>query len=97
MDNIKLSAKTGIRHRLADHLMRTYSSDTGMLFGLDKCTWMVSKTTEGVDLPGGSITDALGRVTLWYPKYLGIPQAISNYKEAARKSQSGTDKELEKL
>ena len=56
-------------------IARIYSTDIGMLFGLDKCSQMISKrskmlTSEGVEQPEGNIADVQDS-----KKYLGIPQA----------------------
>lgn len=55
-----------------------------MSFGLEMCTWMVTKRgkvvrTEGIVLPEGNTADI-------EDSYLGIPQANGTHEEAARKA-----------
>lgn len=62
MDDIKLYAKNEQEIHKLIHTIRIYSTDIGILFRLDKCGWMVSKTgrmiwSEGVDLPDCKIED----------------------------------------
>lgn len=88
MNDIKLHAKS---ERDIDSLIHTtgiYSNIIGMSFGLKKYSWMVTKTgkvvrTEGIVLPESNIADIKDSY-----KYLGIPQANGNHKEAARKAQT---------
>uniref|UniRef100_A0A3B4BAA2 Uncharacterized protein n=1 Tax=Periophthalmus magnuspinnatus TaxID=409849 RepID=A0A3B4BAA2_9GOBI len=94
MDDIKLYAKNERDIDSLIHTTRIYRTDIGMSFGLEKCSWMVTKRgkvvhTKGVSLPEGTIADRY--------KYLGIPQANGNLEERTRKSSHGQITQTSKL
>ena len=41
MDNIKTFAKNEKELKILTHTMRIYSQDTGMGFGIEKCTMLI--------------------------------------------------------
>lgn len=82
MDDIKLFCSNERDIDLLIHLSTSYYKR----FRFDKCSRMLAKRakvggTEGVELPDGRVTDIPDSF-----KYLGIPQANGNHKEAARRS-----------
>ena len=89
MGDIKLYTRSECDIDSPIHLTRIYNSNIRMLFELDKCGWMISRRgrmirTEGVELLEGNIVDAQDS-----DRYLGIPQANSNYEETAQRSATG--------
>ena len=72
MDDIKLYVKSERDIDLLIYIIRLYSNDIGMLFGLEKCSRMVIKRgkvvrIEGIELLEGNIVDIEDSY-----KYLGI-------------------------
>ena len=62
MDSIKLYTWNEQDIDLLIHLIRIYSEDIGMSFGLEKCGWMIARRetvikTDGLELPAGHVAD----------------------------------------
>ena len=79
MDNLKLYAKNERELDSLIQIVRLFSDDTGMLFGLDKCTVLVLKRRKTVRTEGIELTDGkrMREVNLDGYKYLGVLQLDS--------------------
>ena len=78
MDDIKLFAKNEKKLETLIHTVRIYSRDTGMEFGIEKCTMLVMKSgkrqlTNGMELPNKDKIKTLAENETY--KYLGILEA----------------------
>ena len=78
MDNIKLFAKNEKELETLIHIIRIYSQDIGMEFGIEKCALLVMKSgklhlIEGIELPNQDKIRTLAENETY--KYLGILEA----------------------
>ena len=78
MDDIKLFAKKEKDLETLIHVVRIYSQDIGMEFGIEKCAMLVMKSgkrrmTDGMELPNHDKIKTLGENKTY--KYLGILEA----------------------
>ena len=96
MDDIKLFAKNEKELEALIHIVRIYSRDIGMEFGIEKCAMLVMKSgkrhlTDGMELPNKDKIKTLAENEPY--KYLGILEADTirqaEMKENFRKNISG--------